>query len=85
MNEEDLKRCPNCDFEKELSEFSFRKDTQKYRNQCRDCTKLIIKKYKSINQDEIKLSNRNSFQNNTEGLYKKNINRYKTDITFHLN
>ena len=34
MNE-DLKRCLKCDIEKEISEFNFRKDTQKYRNQCR--------------------------------------------------
>ena len=40
MNE-DLKRCCNCDNEKELSQFNFRKDTRKYRNQCRGCIKLI--------------------------------------------
>ena len=28
-----MKKCSNCDNEKELSEFNFRKDTQKYRNQ----------------------------------------------------
>ena len=34
---DDKKRCSKCDNEKELSEFIFRKDTQKYRNQCRHC------------------------------------------------
>ena len=41
--DEDLKKCSKCDIEKEISEFNFRKDTQRYRNQCRDCIKLINK------------------------------------------
>ena len=46
MNE-DLKRCLKCDNEKKLSEFNSRRDTQKYRNQCRDCIKLINEEYKT--------------------------------------
>ena len=42
---DDMKRCSKGDNEKELTQFNFRKDTQKYRNQCRDCIKLINKKY----------------------------------------
>ena len=38
-----MKRCSKCKNEKELSEFNIRRDTQKYRNQCRDCIKLIKK------------------------------------------
>ena len=52
MNE--FKKCSKCDIEKVLSEFSFRKDTQKNRNQCRHCIKLIIKEYQTLNKDEIK-------------------------------
>ena len=52
---EDLKRCCKCDIEKELSEFNFRKDTQKYRNQCRCCIKLINEEFKSKNEDEIRI------------------------------
>ena len=54
MNE-DLKRCSKCDNEKELSEFNFRKDTQKYRDQCRDCIKLINEEQKIKNIDRIKI------------------------------
>ena len=43
---EDLKICFKCDIVKELSELSFRKNTQKYRNRCRNCIKMIIKEYK---------------------------------------
>ena len=51
----DLKRCSKCGNEKELSESNFRKDTRKYRNQCRDCIKLINKEYRTMNTDEIKI------------------------------
>ena len=54
MNE-DLKKCCKNDIEKELSEFNFRKDTQKYRNQCRGCIKLINEEYKTKNEDKIKI------------------------------
>ena len=54
MNE-DLKRCLKCDNGKELYEFNFRRDTQKYRNQCRDCIKLINKEYQTTKKDEIKI------------------------------
>ena len=80
MNEEDLKRCCNCYIVKQLPEFCFREDTKKYRNQCRDCNKLIIKENKTMNKDEIKLCNKNDFQNKKEDLYKKTNKRYKTGI-----
>ena len=44
-----------CDNEKESSEFNSRKDRQKYRNQCRDCLKLINKEYRTLNKEEIKI------------------------------
>ena len=44
-----------CDNEKELYEFNFRRDTQKYRNQCRDCMKSINKEYQTTNKDGIKI------------------------------
>ena len=52
---DDMKRRSKCDNEKEVSQYNFRKDTQKYRNQCRDCIKLINKEYRTMNKDEIKI------------------------------
>ena len=52
---DNIKRCSKRDNEKELSEFNFRKDLLKYRNQCRDCIKWVNKKYRTMkkkrNQD----------------------------------
>ena len=50
--DDDLKRRSKCKNEKELFEFNIRKDTLKYRNQCRDCIKLIQKEYQSNNKDK---------------------------------
>ena len=54
---DDMKSCSKSDNEKNLSEFNFRKDTQNYRNQYRDCIKLINKEYQTMNIDEIKIRN----------------------------
>ena len=58
----DLKRCSKRDNEKELSEFNFRNDTQKYRNQCRDCIKLINKEHRTMNKDEVKIKRKEYFE-----------------------
>ena len=36
----DIKKCLKCDNEKELSEFNFRKDTQKHRSECIQCCSI---------------------------------------------
>ena len=51
----DVKKCSRCKNEKELSEFNFRRDIQKFRNQCRDCIKLINNQYQTMNKDKIKI------------------------------
>ena len=66
MNE-DLKRCLKCDIEKELSQFNFRKDTQKYGNQCRVCINLINEEYNTKNKDKIKIR-RKKYSEKTKNL-----------------
>ena len=50
-----MKQFSKCDAEKDLSEFCFRKVTQKYRNQYRSCIKLINYEYKTKHIDQIRL------------------------------
>ena len=69
--DQDIKKCSKCDIEKELSEFSFRKDTQRYRNQCRDCIKLINKVYQTMNKDEISVKRKEYREN----IKNKNLKR----------
>ena len=68
---DDIERCSACDNEKGLSEFNFRKDTQKNRNQCRDCNKLINKEYRTMNKDEIKIRRKEYCEN----IRNKNLKR----------
>ena len=70
--DEDIKRCSKCDIVKKLSDFNFRKDAQKYRNQCRHCIKLINKEYRTMNKDEIKIR-KEEYRNNTKILRLYNI------------
>ena len=73
--DDDFKRCSKCKIEKELSEFNIRKDTLKYRNQCRDCIKLAKKEYQTINKDKINLYNKNYFQHNKNKINESRKNR----------
>ena len=59
MNE--FKKCSKCDIEKELSEFSFRKDTEKYRNYCKQCQSFQHKKWEYNNREKIKIIKNNIF------------------------
>ena len=81
---EDLRRCLKCNIKKEFSEFNFRKDTQKYRNQCRGCIKLINEEYKTKNKNEINLYKKNYFQHNKNKIYEYRKNRRKTDVNCQL-
>ena len=40
------KICRKCEIEKQLSEFSFRKDTNKYSNECKVCSNQRHKELK---------------------------------------
>ena len=62
-----MKRCNKSENEKELSEFSCRKDTQNYRNQCRDCIKSISEEYKTKDKDKSKIR-RKEYSEKTKNL-----------------
>lgn len=47
------KICTKCNTEKPLSEFYFRNDTQKYKNQCKACKNLYTKEYLRNNKKVI--------------------------------
>ena len=62
-----MKICNKCKNEKELSEFSYKKDTQRCRNQCRDCMKLMNEEYKIKSEDKIKIR-RKEYSEKTKNL-----------------
>ena len=82
-----MKKCSKCDKEKELSEFNFRNDTEKNRNQSRDCIKLINKEYQTMNKDEIKIRRKDYCENikykNLKRIYDidyRELNREKIQL-----
>ena len=75
--DEDKKRCSKCDNEKKIFEFNFRRDTQKYRKQYRDCIKLINKEDQTMNKDEIKIRRKKYREN----MKNKNLKR-RYDIDY---
>lgn len=46
------KICTKCHEEKELSEFTFRKDSQKYRNHCKLCRSKKQSEYFELNKEK---------------------------------
>jgi hypothetical protein len=44
------KKCIKCNKLKNLSDFSFRNDSKKYRNECKDCQNTFLKNYRKQNR-----------------------------------
>jgi len=64
MIKENTKMCLNCLKELPISNFYFRKDNNKYRSECKQCSLLNQKVYISNNLDKIKqLQHRNYLKN----------------------
>ena len=83
-----VKKCHQCKIVKLTEEFYFRKDSQKYRNECIQCRNVKQKEYESENREKIKEYKRQHFQHNknkineSRKIYFKN--RRKTDVNFRL-
>ena len=65
----------------------FKNDKQNYRNQCRDCIKLIKKEYRTINYDEIMIRRKEYCENikyenlkRIYGIYYCELNRDKIQL-----
>ena len=77
---DELKRCTKCNILKPLSDFSFRTDTQKYRNCCKECKSKQQKEWRDKHQDEIKQYRQDNKEHNSEvrkKYYKKNASHLK--------
>jgi len=70
-----IKKCRICGKEKDEIEFNFRKDTNRYRNECIDCYKELRKKYKN-NSERNRADQKKHYFNNKEAVLLK-IKVYK--------
>lgn len=73
-----MQECRTCKIIKNLSEFSYRKDNQKYNTQC----KLCISEYKKLRHQKIKITDnlrcKDRYKNN-KILYSENARKYYFD------
>ena len=91
-NEHDLKICITCNVEKPYNEFYFRKDSGKYRNECKSCVKKrskihkinnpqvhkeYAKKYRETHKKEEILRHKKYRENNREKISKYRKNYNK--------
>jgi hypothetical protein len=70
------KICSKCGIEKDIQEFDFRKDLGKYRNECKECTKIRTKIYYIRNKDKIKENLKKYYIENLDNIRQKSKERY---------
>ena len=70
-------KCVNCQNDKELSEFYFRKDSNNYRSNCKECVKESRKIYGTDNYDKVKESKKEYYYNNQEICCKRSRDWYE--------
>jgi hypothetical protein len=63
----DVKVCGDCNLEKSLENFTYRKDTERYESRCCDCTKEYNRKYY--------LKNKEKLINNSNLYYRENVEK----------
>ena len=76
MNEQ-KQICTKCNVEKSITQFSFRKDTNNFRCQCKPCVVEHRKKYYADNKESIATKNADYRQRNKEKIAAKNVDYYK--------
>jgi hypothetical protein len=74
-----MKICTKCNVEKSFEEFSFRKDQNKYRSDCKECKKKSLILWRKNNIVKLKIYNKKYYNKD----YKNN--RKKNDILFKFN
>ena len=73
---ETTKICIKCNATKDISQFTFRKDTQKYRNECKECMKKRADKISKKHYDKNKQIIKQNRLNNIEKFKKKDREYY---------
>lgn len=64
----ETKSCQKCNIEINISEYSFRTDTQNYRNECKSCKYEKDKKYQKKNKDKTKINQNEYREENKQKL-----------------
>lgn len=64
----ETKICNKCGIEKNIDEFELRKDTGKYRNECKECKKNYLKKYYQDNRERLIELDKKRYEKNKDKI-----------------
>lgn len=79
------KICSKCKEEKDVCEFNVNKSRPNgYRAECRECTRIITKKYKEKNKLKIKESNKKFLIENPDYYNQYRRDRFNNDLQYRL-
>jgi len=73
-----MKTCTKCKITKELSEYYFRKDNNKYREVCKDCFNVSMKNKRDSNIEYYREKARDDYYNNKE-KHQKSSKKYREE------
>jgi len=72
-------KCEKCQIDKDLSEFYFRKDSNNYRANCKECVKQLRKIYRTENYDKVIESKKEYYYNNQEKCCERSRDWYENN------
>ena len=77
---DNTKTCRICRIEKPLSDFRFRNDSKKYRNECKDCCNKHSADYRRTHKERIAELNKKYYENHKDELAEYNKNYQKLHL-----
>ena len=78
------KICKYCGLDKSIDNYNFRKDTGKYRNECKECQKQYSSSYYMKNKEIIITENNKRYELNKEHYNKHRRDEYKKNKNYVL-
>lgn len=72
-------KCERCQINKDLSEFYFRKESNNYRTNCKECVKQLCKIYRTKNYDKVIESKKEYYYNNQEKCCERSRDWYENN------
>ena len=72
-------KCKDCQIEKDICEFYFRKETNKYRTNCKECVKNLCKRYRTENYNKVIDSKKEYYYNNQNKCCERSRNWYENN------
>ena len=79
INEITTKQCSRCKKIKNVSEFSFRKDTGKYRSECKECRRKEYRENKNVREQVLNRA-KEYYQNKKEEVLIKRKEFYRENV-----